>query len=156
MPHDQWYPFWASVLGDIAYLPQRLVRYRQHDDNVSGWPLHLRSFILGEIRNAKRYAVSNDLAATNRLELLRLSRDILGTDEMTRIDAAISYYKDYRETTQSRREMYEAPTIAARAERLMSLLKRGAYAAKRSHDLWPSTLMLDAFIGLPFAAYSGR
>ena len=21
MPHDHWYPFWASVLGDIAYIP---------------------------------------------------------------------------------------------------------------------------------------
>lgn len=152
MPHDQWYPFWASVLGNIAYVPRRLVRYRQHDANVSGWPVSLRAFVLNEIKNAKLYAVANDLAAENRLALLRQARELMSNDDITRIDAGISYYEDYRKTTQLRRQMYEAPTRIGRMRDLLSLLGSGVYAAKRTHDLWPSTLLLDAFVGVPITA----
>ena len=34
--HDQWVRFLATVLGDIAYIPDVLVYYRQHGGNVFG------------------------------------------------------------------------------------------------------------------------
>lgn len=150
MPHDLWYPFWASVLGKIEYVPYQLVRYRQHEANLSGWPTNLRAYVRDEICNAKLYAVSNDRAAKNRLELLRRSQAITSAEERARIDAAIFYYKKYSETTSLRRQLYEAPTIAARAKCLFSLLWRGTYTATTSYDLWLATLLLDAFIGVPF------
>lgn len=35
--HDQWIYFLASCLGTIVYIPDKLVLYRQHADNVVGW-----------------------------------------------------------------------------------------------------------------------
>lgn len=36
MPHDGWLAFHATLYGGVAYLPEALVRYRQHAGNVYG------------------------------------------------------------------------------------------------------------------------
>jgi glycosyltransferase involved in cell wall biosynthesis len=55
MPHDQWYPFWASVLGTITYVPECLAQYRQHGANLSGWP-HSGwiAYVFDHISNAEK------------------------------------------------------------------------------------------------------
>lgn len=36
MPHDGWLAFHATLYGGVGYLPEVLVKYRQHADNVFG------------------------------------------------------------------------------------------------------------------------
>lgn len=36
MPHDGWLAFHATLYGGVAYLPEALVKYRQHASNVYG------------------------------------------------------------------------------------------------------------------------
>lgn len=151
MPHDLWYPFWASVLGDIAYIPDRLAQYRQHRANASGWPSHAVAFVLDQIRNAEAYVGGNAIAAKNRLELLRRSRDLAGADEIARIDAAIRHYQALCIETDQRLAVYKGNTPAARTRALLSLLRQRAYTNPVSNSLGLDALLLDAFIGIPFA-----
>jgi hypothetical protein len=68
------------------------------------------------------------------------------------VDAAISFYECYCRTTQDRRTIYEAPTIAPRVKSLLHLLKQGTYTSLNSKDLGFAAFLLDAFVGVPFAA----
>lgn len=36
MPHDGWLAFHATLYGGVAFLPEALVKYRQHESNVFG------------------------------------------------------------------------------------------------------------------------
>lgn len=150
MPHDLWYPFWASVLGSIAYIPDALAQYRLHGANESGWPIHLIAYIIDHIRNAEPYIGGNAIAARNRLELLQSCRDLLTPDEMSRIDAAISYYQALCIESDRRLAIYTGKTAAARAHALLTLAGTGAYTGATLKSLGLDALLLDAFIGVPF------
>lgn len=150
MPHDQWYPFWASVLGHIAYVPEPLAHYRLHGANVSGWPIHVIAYIVDHIFNAEAYVGGNAIGAENRLELLQRCRDLLMPEEAALIDAAIPYYRKVGAQTRQRFAIYQGRTFRARAGALLALLKSGTYTRLASDDLRPDAFLLDAFIGVPF------
>lgn len=150
MPHDQWYPFWASVLGDIVYVPEPLAQYRQHGANVSGWPAHYIAYAIDHIRNAESYIGGNAIGARNRLELLQRSRDLLMQDESARIDAAIPYYQALCVESDQRLAIYNNKTLGGRIRALVSLLRQGAYTGTGSNALGMDAILLDACIGIPF------
>lgn len=151
MPHDQWYPFWASVLGKIAYVPESLAHYRQHDANASGWPAHLLAYVVDHIRHAERYVAGNAIGARNRLQLLQGSREFLTGAEIARIDAAIPYYQALSAESDRRLAVYRGLGRRARARTLAALLREGAYTNPKSNSLGLDALLLDAGIGVPFA-----
>ena len=94
MPHDLWYPFWASVLGKIAYIPDALVEYRQHGENTSGWPhASWLTYLHENIVNAEEYTAANVVNTGNRIELLEAARALVEPSELPRIEAALRYYK---------------------------------------------------------------
>jgi glycosyltransferase involved in cell wall biosynthesis len=147
MSHDIWCPFWASVLGSIAYLPDTLVDYRQHGANTSGWPQASWSVYLREqISNAETYTEANAISSRNRLDLLAQARALVGPHEAARIDAAIAYYKALHALNESRLGIYRGPSVAARTRALLDLVRQGAYTRG---GLGLDALVLDAFIGLP-------
>ncbi len=150
MPHDHWYPFWASVLGDTVYVPNTLAEYRQHDANESGWPAHYLAYALDHLRNAQQYVSGNALGARNRLDLLRRCRDLLHEDEQASVDAAIRYYESLTANSELRAEVYRSETLPKRMRALSSLTRHGAYTGARS-DAWGfDALLLDALVGVAF------
>lgn len=150
MPHDQWFPFWASVLGDIVYIPDSLAQYRQHGANESGWPAHYLAYALDHIRNAEHYVVGNTVGAKNRIDLLKRCRDLLHEDEHVRIDAAEHYYAAVTAASDRRLAVYREKSRTGRMGALISLIRDRAYTGVRS-DAWGfDALLLDAFIGIPF------
>ena len=146
MPHDLWYPFWASVLGKIAYIPDALVEYRQHGENTSGWP-HASWFkyLHENIVNAEEYTAANVVNTGNRIELLEAARALVEPAERPRIEAALSFYRTLHMLNERRLEIYRPGGISRRAQKLTALVREGAYARSLGYD----ALVLDAFIGLP-------
>ena len=146
MSHDLWYPFWASVLGKIAYIPDALVEYRQHDENTSGWPhASWLAYLHENIVNAEEYTAANVVNTGNRLELLEAARAVVELSELPRIETALRFYKELHALSQRRLEIYRPGGIGRRAHTLTTLLREGAYARSLGYD----ALVLDAFIGLP-------
>jgi glycosyltransferase involved in cell wall biosynthesis len=56
--HDWWLAFVAANLGRVAYVPEPLVHFRQHDDNVSG--------AAGQLKRAPRRSASERFEAECR------------------------------------------------------------------------------------------
>jgi glycosyltransferase involved in cell wall biosynthesis len=151
MPHDLWYPFWASVFGHVIHVPKPLARYRQHGGNTSGWIQDWSAaYVLDHIRNAEFYARSHAIGMGNRLHLLRRSRHLLVGDEVESVNAAIAHFKALALRSDHRWAVYKATTLMERARTLASLVRNGGYTGDRSKSLGLDTLLLDAFIGVPF------
>ena len=152
MSHDLWFLFWASVLGEIVHVPQTLAHYRQHDANASGWIEDWSvAFILDNIRNAEFYARSNVVNMSNRLQLLHRARRLLADNETGRLDAAIELYEMLASRTDQRWSVYTGRTFLERVRKLASLVRQGGYTGKKAESLGLDTLLLDTFVGVPFA-----
>ena len=151
MPHDQWYPFWASILGNVVYIPERLVQYRQHSANVSGWPhINWLTYALDHISNAAKYVSGESISAKNKLTLLHHCRNMLSPDEIARVDAAVSYYESLSTRSDLRFAVYDGETLIQRARALFALLRRGTYIGSASETFGLPALLLDATIGVAF------
>lgn len=148
MPHDLWYPFWASVLGKMAYIPDPLVQYRQHGGNTSGWPHRsFLAYLRENILNAEEYTAANVINTGNRLTLLEGARAIAEKPELPRIEAALRFYSDLHVLNERRLQIYRKKGAGSRASVLTALVRERAYA----HSLGYDALILDALIGVPLA-----
>ncbi|HEU5020167.1 MAG TPA: glycosyltransferase [Pseudolabrys sp.] len=151
MPHDHWFPFWASVFGKIAYIPDSLTQYRLHHANTSGWPPHLAAYVVDQIQHAAAYVRGNSIGANNRVQLLHRAQCSGLSVDMNKIKAAISFYKFVAAQNEKRLEIYTSRRSARRLKSLIRLLRAGAYTKIKPDSLGPDALLLDAFIGMPFA-----
>ena len=150
MPHDYWFPFWASVLGNIVFVPQCLAQYRQHGANASGWPhLSLLHYVFDHITNAEKYAVAEFAGAENRITLLRRAKGFSQGDEISRLPSAISYYEAARDRSKLRLAVYDGETLLKRLQTLGTLVVHGDYVGEPSESFGLSGLLLDAAIGVP-------
>jgi hypothetical protein len=157
MPHDQWYLFWASVLGDVVYVGEPLAQYRQHGANVSGWTnTSWLAYARDHIANAETYVRSDSIGARNRLDLLRRSDQLLTHHEHARIRSATAYYEALVARSRQRLAIYEGRSLHERARHLLAFLWNGGYARWRPGALGVDALMLDAFIGVPSRRFGRR
>lgn len=149
MPHDHWYLFWASVLGTTAYVAERLVRYRQHGANASGWPHpNWAAYIRDNIEHAEEYTRATVIGARNRLTVLERSGDLLTPGERDRVEAAMPWHQALLGKCDRRLGIYVGRTLMERARALLTSIAHGAYTTRSSLGL--QALLLDAFIGVPF------
>ena len=149
MPHDQWYLFWASALGKIAYVCEPLVRYRQHEHNTTGWPHpNLLTYVLDHIRNAEKYVTGDSIGMANRLALLSASQDLIQPNEIEQIRSAISYYEAQCILTAERAKVFTDKSLLARAQHFFALIRQNAYAGRETRRLGFDALLLDIFIGI--------
>jgi glycosyltransferase involved in cell wall biosynthesis len=149
MPHDLWSLFWASVLGKIVYVPKKLVEYRQHDANTSGWP-HPRwaDFLRDNILNAEAYSIANVVSCDNRMTILEHAMPIATPSESAKIESAISYYRTLRAFSEARVDIFRCQHFTKRARKIWALWKDGGYSW-----LGYDNLLLDLTICLPFKRY---
>ncbi len=157
MPHDQWFAFWASVLGETFYISDCLAQYRQHPENTSGWPhIGLTAYILDHISNAANYVSGESLGAENRLNLLHQCHALLAPGEIELVENACAYFEALCARSKIRFAVYSAKTIGGRAHALLTLLKRGDYIGKVPDTFDLPALLLDAAVGLPFGHRKNR
>jgi glycosyltransferase involved in cell wall biosynthesis len=149
MPHDQWFPFLASALGKVAYVPGVLAYYRQHDLNVSGWlPAKPLAYTLHNIAHAKYYALTALDSIASRIELLPRLKTILPVAYAQQIERAVARYAEIKNLLEARLTLYNARSLRKRANVLISLVKRGTYTDK-AVNLGLPNLVLDTMIGVP-------
>ena len=151
MAHDQWLFFLASVLGDIKYLDEPLVDYRQHGRNTYGHkPLTIidkvkyrlenhgtlyRDFALGA---ASRAAVLEDMKASGRL-----------TDhQLALTDRAIPYYKELAQRFELRYGIYDGKTLYARTKAFLKLKAAGGYSSDPIWGINQKSAVKDIVLGL--------
>lgn len=146
MPHDQWFLFLASVFGSIAYVPDRLAHYRQHDLNCSGWlPSRPLAYAFHSMKHARYYARSASIAVANRLSLLTdLKRPDLDSDK---VNAAITHYLAVKQYAELRMRLYTSKSLRKRTRSIVSLVKDGAYTQPHA-KFGLDNLMLDMCVGL--------
>jgi glycosyltransferase involved in cell wall biosynthesis len=149
MPHDLWSLLWASVLGKIVYVPKKLVEYRQHDANTSGWP-HPRwtDFLRDNILNAEAYSIANAISCDNRTTILEQALPMAAPSETAKIETAISYYRALSAFSKARMNIFRSEHFTDRARKIWALWKYGGY-----NSLGFDNLLLDLTIGLPFRRY---
>jgi glycosyltransferase involved in cell wall biosynthesis len=150
LAHDQFYFFLGSVLGSIAYLPESLVCYRQHDKNAFGWEgpqslsMHLRAIVTAEPR-ARLFAA----AARNRLHLLEEIKSSLPALEQARVDYAIDYYSILYRKYNDRCNFYKSNSYFLRLGKMANLLFSKTYNHHWASALGLADLLMDFCFGLP-------
>lgn len=110
MPHDGWLAFHATLYGGVAYLPEALVKYRQHASNVYGVVggkskkreqlerAERKKRELSRIRirmNAYYGAVPENMVPQKRLlsALVRSYRDFSPLNDVRRVGLFLANYK---------------------------------------------------------------
>ncbi|MFZ5659349.1 MAG: glycosyltransferase family 2 protein [Pseudomonadota bacterium] len=154
MGHDGWIYVLANVLGKIAYLPEPLVRYRQHDANDTGAPAASGKVALQRALMAG-YAQQQwlaDVAACYVASMEGLARQHPGPLGERFLEGAAAYRDMWRRLA-ARAELYRPDLGAARkAARLLRLAGSGGYGARDRGGLGARSLLKDtAFIMLGHA-----
>jgi glycosyltransferase involved in cell wall biosynthesis len=110
MPHDGWLAFHATLYGGVGYLPEALVKYRQHASNVYGVVggkskkrdqlerVQRKKRDLTRVRtrmNAYYHAVPDHLIPQKRLlgALVRSYRDFSPLNDIRRVGLFLANYK---------------------------------------------------------------
>lgn len=129
MPHDDWITFLGHALGRSAVLPESLVRYRVHSDNISGanerrrgWKEYLRRSVLVSAEEVEKdYRATSDRAA--QLSAIRTNDAGLAAAAAR----AAQYYQKLADFYGQRVELWRVPSRFKRAFRFVSLWRRGVY-----------------------------
>ena len=154
MPHDQWFVFLASIFGSIAYVPERLVLYRQHRLNSSGWlPSAPLAYAVHSLTHARYYAHAASLGVANRLSMLTELRR--RGHQLDKVNAAIDHYLAMKRYADLRMRLYNSKSLRSRAYSVFSLIRDRAYTKPRT-KLGVDNLLLDMCVGLPIGPISQR
>lgn len=151
--HDNWTAFVAIALGEVVWMPEKLVRYRQHDANAygvhpTGIPSrarHSKDAIGSEIvayRTAARWA-RNRVLLLRELER-RARASSLAPDAKSGVNARIALWSHLAEVNDRRADFYEmrVPRFAALA-RLAKHTAKGDYRRRDEGGLGLSSLARD-------------
>lgn len=137
MPHDEWVPFLATGLGCQCFLPDILVKYRQHTTNTFGAPIHDAS--LSARLNAASEAVHDrywslaSLAEQYAAFWLKYGNFAAPEYHSTgRVHdpgrTAEIFWKGVSEQYKRRAELYVASAFSRRARALTDLVIAGDYS----------------------------
>ncbi len=92
LAHDQLFLTLAGALGWIAYTPERLAAYRQHDANLFGRP-HPVVKALHHWRHRARFRAGEAAAAANRVDMLRWIEAQAAPETHPAVPRAIAAYE---------------------------------------------------------------
>lgn len=151
MAHDQWFFFLASSMGDIIYLDERLVEYRQHGGNTYGVkPPTLASTIAYKLRNHGCIHRDFAAAATARADLLA---DMLPDERITDMQAMtmqqmIVYYRELSARLALRGQIYLGRNLGIRVKAYRMLKAMGGYDASPIWNVSPRAALKDVALGL--------
>jgi len=151
--HDQWIFFLASCLGDVAYIGEPQVLYRQHQTNTFGWRDNSPS-LLGLWYNVMLSGVDGlalrAIAAGKRAAILDRITPELSDEQRRRARSSAAGYRKLESSYRLRREMYETTKLRSRMRQLLSLLRNGAYGARVHWGVGKKALARDAVCNVFF------
>ena len=135
MDFDEWLYFVAWATGDVGFVADRLVMYRQHDSNYCGAPDR-------GIRVRLHKLLNEDFAThVGRREVARAYAEFLEEDSSVpglhvpdvigQISAGARYWRAYEAACAERDAFYEASRWSDRVRRFAALVERGAYRGPR-------------------------
>lgn len=151
LAHDQFYLFWADVVGRTAHVPEALVRYRQHPGALFGRAPHP---VLFAFAKAPELAAGRAAAAAGQIALLEAAGQMCSGAEAERLAEALHRLRSLQPLLQARAELYEAG-IGERIRRIGELLGSGGYwRGGVSPDLLD--LLTDVCVGIPLGLVKGR
>ena len=153
MAHDQWYFFLASVLGDIRYLDDRLVEYRQHGGNTYGVkPWTLLSALAWRLRDHGQVHQDCAFGAASRSELLNtmLREGCFSPEQARTVRRLIDYYQTLSAKLKLRSQIYLAPTLATRVRAFRMLNVTAGYDPDPVWNIGRKAIIKDIVLGLLF------
>jgi glycosyltransferase involved in cell wall biosynthesis len=148
--HDQWIYLLARSLARVAFLPDRLARYRQHGANVLGAPDPEE----GVARNAFQfgwayYRGRARQAADSERTLGRLARSAANPEERRRLEEAAAWYGRLALALEARVRVYDPEAaFLRRTTALARLVRSGGYAPRVRGGLGSRSLAKDVAIWL--------
>jgi hypothetical protein len=145
--HDEWIHVLAGVRGSIAFLPDRLVRYRQHGNNVTGAPGRGAGDVLAVGRTYYRARAEQAREWADLFD--ELAR--LGPQEALagRYRAGAAFFEQARRRFELRAAPYEAEGTRARLAAVGRGARAGAYRGRSAGGSGLRGLLRDVgMIGL--------
>ena len=143
MDFDEWIYWLAWAVGEIGFVRDRLVQYRQHGNNlfgapVPGWRVRLRALATEDFATA----VGRAAAAQAYAEVLERAA---GANDAVRarLLAGARYWRAYEELSRRRDGLYEARSVGVRLRRVCRLIAARAYRSRESGGLGRSALIRD-------------
>ena len=86
--HDWWFSLVASLFGEISFIDQATIKYRQHGDNVVGaTKVNTPSFILQRLRGKNHIHEVFHLSSMQAQELLQIYGNELSDNQKPYIEA---------------------------------------------------------------------
>ena len=147
MDFDEWFYFLAWSVGEVGFIEDRLVLYRQHGSNVCGAPAE-------DWRDRLVKLLSKDFAAhTGRtdvahayaefLEQASQTRSPRDSDVRKRLAAGALYWMAYEQLSRRRDALYDADRFAGRLLQLFKLVVSRSYRSRQSGGLGRLALVRD-------------
>jgi glycosyltransferase involved in cell wall biosynthesis len=152
--HDHWFFFLASEMGRVVYLPEPLVRYRQHDGNAEGWggPMSYRRRWRHRLeRRDLVYDLCAKSAAARSAILSEASRLAPKEDYATIMSEGSQRYERLAWLYERRAELYRSSHFGSRLRHFASLTRGHAYDGRGFWTFHAKGGIKDAILGLMFA-----
>jgi hypothetical protein len=149
MAHDQWMFFIASVFGNIAYLDEALVCYRQHASNAFGWtpPLSVFTELMQLSRNPANDYQGVHQASKRCAEILEKASANLNGVWQKRATMGATRFRLLSDLYDARKRLYTSATLEERVKAFRRMVSIGGYHS--SWGLGRKALARDFCFGLP-------
>jgi len=150
--HDQWVPFLASCLGNIAYVAESLALHRQHEKNTSGWRGKGIRTQWNSLTDARLFEL-REISAKNRVAILKeIETTLEGSDpRKARARAAASDYARIEEIFRLRGRIYDAGTALHKLHALVNCVRVGGYRRQRNWGAGRKAFVSDLIHGIGIA-----
>lgn len=125
LAHDRWICFLASILGSVYVLDEELARYRQHQDNASGWMRASKSW--NKLIEAGRRRYGYDLARhyVAASELSEITYTLSATRQIA--PEILDRWEQSVDSFRGRMEVALLRSRIRRVARILRLASQGAY-----------------------------
>jgi len=148
MGHDHWVFFIASVFGNIAYIDEALVSYRQHGSNLYGWGPQPYRLAYAWNSPSKELHVLRQVAARS-VEILEKAEDHLSDPWRRRATIGAARYRLLTVLYTERRQLYTSGNFSERVKAFHRIISTGGYRPRQKWGLGRRALARDFCLGLP-------
>lgn len=130
--HDRWYLLLALAMGQIQYLDEELLLYRQHGENAYG--AGATPSFTSRLRNFLAFSVVDEALATraakSRVEVLRELSPRISEEKRKRVNLFADQYELLAERLERRMQMHCHPKLAVRLCSFLDAVRKRDYSGR--------------------------